>query len=108
MKGCCQVATALPDQATADRVASALVQERLVACAQVVGPISSTYRWQGKVERAEEWYCQLKTTLARLPALQARLRELHPYELPELIAVPIVDGDRGYLSWIEESVREIQ
>lgn len=102
--GCCQVTTTLPDRAAADRVALCLVEERLAACAQVMGPIASTYWWEEKVERADEWYCHLKTTLARLPALRARIRELHPYELPEIIAVPIVDGDVAYLRWIEESV----
>jgi periplasmic divalent cation tolerance protein len=102
--GCCQVTTTLPDEAAAERVAGCLVEEHLAACAQVIGQVSSTYRWEGKVERAGEWYCHLKTTLAMLPAVQARLRELHPYEVPEIVAVPIVDGDPGYLRWIRESV----
>jgi periplasmic divalent cation tolerance protein len=72
----------------------------------VVGPISSIYWWQGRVERSGEWYCHLKTTRARLPDIQRRVRELHPYELPELVAVPLVDGDQRYLKWIEESVGE--
>jgi len=102
--GCCQVTTTLPDRTAADRVAHALVAERLAACAQVSGPIASTYRWKGEVERATECYCHLKTTVERLPALRNRLRELHPYEVPEIIAVPITDGDPSYLRWIEESV----
>lgn len=102
---CCQVTTTLPDQPTADRLARQLVDERLAACAQVQGPITSHYRWQGRVEQAAEWYCHLKTTVARLPELQARLRELHPYELPEIIAGPIAEGDPAYLDWIESSVR---
>ena len=104
MTGCCQVTTTLPDSDAADRLAHTLVHERLAACAQVAGPISSTYRWQGTVDRASECFCYLKTTMERLPALRARIRELHPYEVPEIIAVPIVDGDAGYLRWIEESV----
>jgi periplasmic divalent cation tolerance protein len=101
---CCQVTTTLPDQATAERLASVLVEERLAACAQVHGPISSTYRWQGTTERTTEWYCHLKTTAARLAALQARIRQLHPYEVPEIIAGPIYDGNADYLSWVAESV----
>ncbi|HEY9013876.1 MAG TPA: divalent-cation tolerance protein CutA [Gemmatimonadales bacterium] len=104
MTGCCQVTTTLPDRTAADRVAPALVAERLAACAQVSGPIASTYRWKGEVEQATECYCHLKTTVERLPALRNRLRELHPYEVPEIIAVPITDGDPSYLRWIEESV----
>lgn len=102
--GCCQVTTTLPDQAKAEQLAETLVSERLAACAQVLGPVSSTYCWKGKIERASEWYCHLKTTLARLPLLQARIRELHPYEIPEVIAFPIVQGDPSYLEWIQEVV----
>jgi periplasmic divalent cation tolerance protein len=98
------VTTTLPDQAAADRLGATLVAERLAACAQVVGPVSSTYWWEGRVERSSEWYCHLKTTVARLPQLQQRVRELHPYQLPELVALPVIDGDQGYLRWIAESV----
>jgi periplasmic divalent cation tolerance protein len=102
---CCQVTTTLPDHATAEQVASRLVEERLAACAQVIGPVRSTYWWSGKIERADEWYCHLKTTVARLPRVQTRIRELHPYEVPEIIAVPILQGNPDYLKWIQEMVR---
>jgi periplasmic divalent cation tolerance protein len=105
MSDCCQVTTTVDSRASADRIARTLVEERLAACAQVVGPVHSTYWWQGRVESADEWYCHLKTTLARLPELQARLRALHPYDVPELIALPIAAGLPAYLAWIEESVR---
>ena len=105
MSGCCQVTTTLPDQKAADRLAATLVGERLAACAQVTGPISSTYWWQGRLEQSQEWYCHLKTTLTRFPELRERVRQLHPYELPELIAVPLIEGDQQYLRWIEDSVR---
>lgn len=101
---CCQVTTTLPDRAAAERLAATLVAERWAACAQVVGPVESTYRWDGEVERATEWYCHLKTTLDRAPGLRGRTRELHPYQTPEIIAVAIVDGDPDYLRWIEVSV----
>jgi periplasmic divalent cation tolerance protein len=101
---CIQVTTTLPDEAGAQRVALQLVEEHLAACAQVIGPVSSAYHWQGEVERAAEWYCHLKTTSSRFPALRARIRELHPYEVPEIIAIPILDGDSDYLSWVEASV----
>jgi len=85
-------------------MAARAVEERLAACAQVSGPLASTYRWEGTVERATEWYCHLKTTVDRLPALESRIRELHPYEVPEIIAVPIVQGNAAYLDWIRDSV----
>ena len=102
--GFVQVSTTVPDRATADRIATALVTERLAACAQVDGPLQSTYRWQGAVETAAEWSCRLKTTAERLPALLARIRELHPYNVPEIVALDIADGDPAYLRWIQESV----
>jgi len=102
--GCVQVNTTVPDRATADRVASVAVTERLAACAHVDGPLQSTYRWQGAVETATEWSCRLKTTAERLPALIARIRELHPYDVPEIVAQDVADGDPAYLRWIQESV----
>lgn len=104
MADCFQVTTTLPDQAVANQLAARLVEERLAACAQVLGPVSSTYRWKGVIEQATEWYCNLKTTKARLPPLKQRIRELHPYEVPEIVAIRIEDGDADYLRWIEEEV----
>ena len=101
-----QVTTTLPQEAAAQRVATCVVEERLAACAQVLGPLSSTYRWEGTVERSQEWYCHVKTTAHRVAALQKRIRELHPYDVPEIIVVPIVGGEAGYLRWIEETVSE--
>lgn len=104
MSGCVQVTTTLPDRAAAEALAARLVEERLAACAQVVGPVASTYRWEGRVETADEWYCHLKTSAGRLPDLLPRIRRLHPYDTPEIIALPITGGDPDYLRWVEESV----
>ena len=108
MTGCCQVTTTLPDRDSAQRIAAELVGARLAACGQVQGPIDSTYWWQDRVASASEWYCHLKTTLARLPGLQTRIRELHPYQVPEIIAVPILQGNPDYLKWIQDTVRSEQ
>jgi periplasmic divalent cation tolerance protein len=104
MAQCIQVTTTLPDEEAAQSIATQVVEERLAACAQVSGPLSSTYRWRGSIERDAEWYCHLKTTTACLPALQRRIRELHPYDVPEIIALPILGGDPDYLKWIDETV----
>jgi periplasmic divalent cation tolerance protein len=101
---CCQVTTTFPDEPAARRAGEMLVEERWAACAQIAGPIRSTYRWGGNVEHATEWYCHLKTTEARAPGLRARLREVHPYDTPEIIVLPVADGDPDYLRWIEASV----
>ena len=101
---CCQVTTTFPDETGARGAATAMVTERLAACAQVAGPIESTYRWDGRIETATEWYVHFKTTSARAPDLQARLREIHPYDTPEIIVLPVADGDSAYLRWIQASV----
>jgi periplasmic divalent cation tolerance protein len=99
-----QVTTTLPDRDSANRIGRRLVEERLAACAQVVGPVASVYWWQGEVETAGEWYCHLKTTASRVDALMDRLRQLHPYETPEIVALPVTEGDPAYLRWIAASV----
>ena len=98
------VTTTLPDEAAAQRIAEAAVAARLAACAQVQGPVRSTFRWQGAVDRATEWYCHLKTTRACYAALEAWLRGQHPYETPEIVALPVTAGLPAYLAWAAESV----
>jgi periplasmic divalent cation tolerance protein len=101
-----QVSTAVPSRAVADAIALALVERRLAACVQVAGPVHSTYRWQDNVESAEEWICLIKTSRASYGALERAIRELHPYDTPEIIATPIVAGDAPYLRWVSEQVGE--
>lgn len=99
-----QVLTTAGSEEEAGRIASLLVERRLAACVQVVGPITSRYRWQGAVEEAREWQCLAKTTGAAYEAVEAAIREAHSYDEPEIIAAPIVAGAAGYLTWIEENV----
>ena len=94
------VVTNLPDREAALRLARGLVEERLAACVNVLGGCTSVYRWDGAIEEAAEVPVFIKTRAARFPELEARIRELHPYELPEIIAVPIVHGLPDYLEWI--------
>ena len=101
-----QVATTIDSAAAAAALARGLVEARLAACVQVVGPIASTYRWKGTVETAQEWLCLAKTTAGRYPALAAHVRANHPYETPELTATPITDGGADYLAWIAEATAE--
>jgi periplasmic divalent cation tolerance protein len=101
-----QVSTTTGTREVAERIAVELVDLRLAACAQVSGPITSTYRWQGRVENAEEWRCTAKTSREKLPAIQELLKRLHPYELPELIATPIVGGSEVYLKWVVEQLEK--
>jgi periplasmic divalent cation tolerance protein len=89
-----------PDEATAQAIAETLVGERLAACANLVPGIRSIYRWEGQIQRDSEVLLLIKTAAGRVPALTDRLRELHPYEIPEIISVPIAEGLPDYLSWI--------
>jgi periplasmic divalent cation tolerance protein len=97
-----QVVTTAERQEDARRIADLLVAKRLAACVQIVGPVTSVYRWQGKVESAEEWQCLIKTRHALADDVAEAIREVHPYDLPEIIAVPIVTGSREYLTWLTE------
>ena len=90
----------LPDREIALEVANRLIERRVAACVNVLAPCTSVYRWQGKLEAASEIPILIKTTAARYPALEQALRELHPYELPEIVAVPIRGGLPGYLAWV--------
>jgi periplasmic divalent cation tolerance protein len=99
--GCCQVSTAVDEESAAVELAAILVTERLAACAQIFGPVQSVYRWEGAVRHAREWLIVAKTTDARLPELTARIRALHRYEVPEIVALPIAAGNPAYLRWIQ-------
>jgi periplasmic divalent cation tolerance protein len=99
-----QVTTTTGTRDVAERIAVELVDRRLAACVQVSGPIQSTYRWQGRVESSEEWLCTAKTSREQLDAIRELLKRLHPYEVPELIAMPIVDGSEAYLKWLAEQL----
>ncbi|MHB8541532.1 MAG: divalent-cation tolerance protein CutA [Candidatus Acidiferrales bacterium] len=91
--------------AEAKKIARAVVDARLAACANVLGgPVESVYRWKGKVETAKEVLLLLKSTRRRFSALEREIRQLHSYDTPEIVAVAIVAGSRAYLQWIEESV----
>lgn len=91
-----------PDAACAGRIGHTLVEQGLAACVNILAPCRSIYRWQGKIEQASEVPLLIKTTATAYPALQERLRELHPYEVPEIIALPLVAGLPAYLDWVSE------
>ncbi|MBP7393543.1 MAG: divalent-cation tolerance protein CutA [Zoogloea sp.] len=94
------VLTNLPDADSAGRIGRLLVERRLAACVNIMAPCTSVYRWNDAVETATEIPLLIKTTLARYPALQAALTAAHPYELPEIVAVPLHEGLPAYLAWV--------
>ena len=99
------VLTTAGSEDEAARLGAALVGERLAACVNVVGPIRSIYRWQGAVEDAKEWLLVVKARAADLSALEARIRALHSYEVPEVLALPVYGGAATYLAWLDEATR---
>lgn len=94
------VLTNLPDRAAAERLAGLLIDQQLAACVNILAPCRSVYRWKGAVQHEEEHPMLIKTTAERYPALEQALRAAHPYELPEIIAVPIERGLPAYLAWV--------
>lgn len=94
------VLTTLPDRASGERLAEALVTDGLAACVNVLGECTSVYHWQGKLERTGEIPLLIKTTRSVYPQLEHTLRELHPYKLPEIIALPVAAGLPDYLGWL--------
>ena len=94
------VLTNLPDRATAEKLADTLIQKRVAACVNIMAPCRSVYRWKGAVQHDEEHPVLIKTTRESYAALEAAIREAHPYELPEIVAVPIERGLPAYLDWV--------
>jgi periplasmic divalent cation tolerance protein len=97
--------TTVPDAEVGYRIAKSLVEAGVAACVTVLAPAMSVYRWQGQIESAEERVMLIKTTAERYPDLEQTLRGMHPYELPEILAVPVEAGLEPYLAWIDDSVR---
>jgi periplasmic divalent cation tolerance protein len=99
------VLTTLPDRSKARAFARALVDEKLAACVNLVPGLRSVYRWKGAVHDDPEVLCVVKTSRAKMKKLKQRLKSLHPYEVPELIALPITDGSEAYLRWLSQALR---
>ena len=98
------VLSTVPDDDSAERVARALVDEKLAACVNLFSPMTSIYRWKGAVESGTERQVVIKTSRALVDAVHRRLKELHPYELPEFVVVAVDDGSKEYLRWVAESI----
>jgi periplasmic divalent cation tolerance protein len=100
-----QVVTTIDSEQKAAEIARVLVEKRLAACVQVLGPITSTYCWRGTVETSREWQCWAKSRRDLYDRVEEAIRRIHSYEEPEILAVPIETGSRSYLAWLEEQVR---
>ena len=96
-----QVTTTTENREDADRIAKSLVDARLAACVQIEGPITSTYRWNDRIETSREWRCVVKTRRDLFEQIDRAIGEIHPYEVPQILAVPILAGSPAYLDWLE-------
>ncbi len=101
-----QVATTVAAEEDARAIAGVLVEKRLAACVQVIGPMISHYRWQGKIETAGEYLCLAKSRVALYPEIEAEIKAIHPYKVAEIIATPITAGSNEYLAWLRAEVKE--
>lgn len=106
MESFIQIITTTESKEEAKIIATYLVDEKLAACVQILGPISSTYRWKGKTETAKEWLCLVKTKEGLYYEIEKAIKSLHSYETPEIIALPIIKGSADYLSWLDYEVTE--
>ena len=103
-RGCVQVQTTAGTREEADRLASVLLERRLAACVQVLGPMESRYWWEGALESATEWLCLAKTTADRVGDVVSAIGEAHSYDTPEVLATAVAGGNERYLRWVEETV----
>ena len=103
-RGCVQVQTTAGSREEGDRLAAALLDRRLAACVQVLGPMESRYWWEGRLESATEWLCLAKTTADRVDEVVAAIEEAHSYDTPEVLVTGVVGGNGRYLRWVEETV----
>jgi len=101
-----QITVTAPDQNEAEQLAKELIERRLAACVQVLGPVVSTYRWKNKIERSQEYFCIAKTRLEKYAALEQAVSDLHSYDVPEIIATPIIEGSHAYLDWLRHELAE--
>lgn len=99
-----QVFTTTGKKEDAQKIARKVVGKRVAACAQVIGPITSTYWWKDKIEEDEEWLCIMKSREGLYDELEKTIKGLHAYEVPEIVAIPIVSGSRSYLEWLDREV----
>lgn len=105
-KGCVAVLVTCPNRASAKKLADALIGRKLAACVNILPEVQSVFRWKGKTERAAECLLIIKAAHGRLLALQRAVIAIHPYDVPEIIALPIVAGYRPYLNWVRQSCRD--
>ena len=101
-EGVCQIQVSHSDRDVLEAIVQQLLDQRLIACGQVLGPVTSCFRWEGEVQREQEWLALLKTSATLASGVQARIAELHPYEVPEILVTDVAGGHPPYLRWVLE------
>jgi periplasmic divalent cation tolerance protein len=101
-----QVLTTTGKKEDAETIARKLIEKKLAGCVQIMGPVVSTYRWQGRIDRSEEWLCFIKTREDLYDELEKEIKSIHPYETPEIIALPVAGGSEDYLKWLNGEVKK--
>lgn len=99
-----QVLTTLENRDDAEKIARALVEKRIAACVQIMGPLTSFFHWQGKLDSAQEYLCVIKSRNDLFQEMETIIKSMHPYEVPEILATPITKGNKDYLSWLAETL----
>jgi periplasmic divalent cation tolerance protein len=100
-----QIVSTTETKKNAEKIAQTLVDKRLAGCAQIIGPITSIYRWKGKVEKANEWLCLIKTKKELYISVENAIKQLHKYETPEIIVTPVTTGSKEYLKWLNNELK---
>lgn len=104
MSDYCLVITTTDSRQEAEELSFRITEARLSACSQIEGPITSVYWWQGELEKGEEWKCTFKTSMVKYEELERKLNEIHSYDTPEIIVIPITKGSKAYLDWMGEEL----
>lgn len=101
-----QVVTTVGERSDAEKIARTLLEKRLAACVQIVGPVTSSYWWRGRIETEEEWLCFIKSSESHYEDVERAIKGIHPYEIPEVIAMPIIAGLPDYLMWLNGELKK--
>ena len=101
-----QVITTTEKKEDAEKITGVLIEKRLAGCVQIIGPVASTYWWKNNIEKAEEWLCFIKSRRNLYKKIEDCIKEIHPYETPEIICLPILEGSKDYLKWLDGELQK--
>ena len=106
MKEYIQVITSTRNKKDAEKIAAELIRMKLAACTQILGPVNSFYWWNGNIETANEWICVIKSKRSLYSQIERVIKKLHPYQVPEILALPVVEGSKDYLKWFDNEIQQ--